>query len=96
MKTLGFVRHQVSAAVSWQATTVVILASLAGIPIGVLLARWGWARFAENIGVPSVPQTPVLALVLFVPVAVVLANMIAALPARAAARTQPAVVLRAE
>jgi hypothetical protein len=40
--------------------------------------------------------TPVGLTALVVPATIMLANLIAALPAQAAARTQPALVLRAE
>jgi hypothetical protein len=39
---------------------------------------------------------PVVALVLMVPAALLLANLVAAIPGRYAARTSPALVLRAE
>ena len=40
LKSLGFVRGQVSAAVAWQATTVALLALAVGLPLGVALGRW--------------------------------------------------------
>jgi ABC-type lipoprotein release transport system permease subunit len=39
LKTLGFVRSQVSAAVAWQATTVAVVALAVGMPLGFALGR---------------------------------------------------------
>ena len=59
-------------------------------------ARWAWQLFADRLGVPLEASTPVAALALLVPATVVLANLVAALPARLAARTRPVAVLRSE
>jgi hypothetical protein len=50
---------------------------------------------AAEIGIPSAAAIPALIWIV-VPVVVVAANVIGALPARAAARTMPAAVLRSE
>jgi hypothetical protein len=95
-KTLGFTRPQVQAAVAWQATTVAAVGVLVGVPLGLALGRFGWNLFADGLGVASEPVTPVGLSVVVVPAAILLANLVAALPARRAARTRPATVLRAE
>jgi ABC-type lipoprotein release transport system permease subunit len=51
---------------------------------------------ADGLGVATDAAIPVVALLLTLPVALVVANLLAVLPARAAARTHPAVVLRSE
>jgi hypothetical protein len=96
LKTLGFVRRQVRTTVGWQATALIAVALLVGVPIGVAVGRWVWTLFAEELGVVVQPRIPWLALVIVVPAAVLVANVVAALPAAAAARTRPAVVLRSE
>jgi ABC-type lipoprotein release transport system permease subunit len=96
LKTLGFVRGQVRATVGWQATTLVLVALLIGVPLGVVAGRWAWVLFADGLGVVAVPRVPVVALVVLVPCAVLIANLVAAAPAAAAARTRPALVLRSE
>ena len=95
LKTLGFVRRQVSATVAWQATTLAALALLVGLPLGVAAGRWAWLLVNAGLGSAAGPVTPVLVLVA-VPITVLAANLVAALPARAAAATRPAVVLRSE
>jgi len=96
LKTLGFLRGQVSATVSWQASTLSLLAAAMGLIAGVAAGRSLWILFAGRLGVRPEPTLPVLVLVAIVPAAVVLANVIALTPARAAARTRPALVLRTE
>jgi hypothetical protein len=96
LKTLGFVRRQVWATLAWQATTMAVVALLVGLPLGVAAGRWAWMLVAEGLESPAGPVIPALALLLAVPAAVLVANLTAALPARAAAGTRPAVVLRSE
>ncbi|MBV9412235.1 MAG: ABC transporter permease [Acidimicrobiia bacterium] len=96
LKTMGFVRRQVSSAVAWQATTLVVVALLVGIPLGAAGGRWVWQLFADRIGVAPAPHVPLVTLLLFVPVAVVVANLLAAGPGLIAGRLKPAPVLRTE
>jgi ABC-type antimicrobial peptide transport system permease subunit len=96
LKTLGFVRTQVSATVAWQASTFAVLAAVIGLALGVVGGRWLWIFFADRLGVRPEPVIPILLLIVVIPSALALANLIAAIPARAAARTQPALVLRTE
>jgi ABC-type lipoprotein release transport system permease subunit len=96
LKTLGFTRGQVQAAVAWLATTVAAVGVVVGVPLGLALGRFGWNMFAEGLGVKAEPVLPVGLSFLVVPGVVLLANVIAALPASAAAATRPAIVLRAE
>jgi ABC-type lipoprotein release transport system permease subunit len=96
LKTLGFVPGQVRAAVAWQATTLGVVAAVLGIPLGIAAGRWAWLAFTDQLGI--VPETTVSLLVLLamVPATLVVANLVALLPARAAARSKPALVLRSE
>lgn len=96
LKTLGFVRRQVSAAVAWQASILALVALAVGLPLGVAAGRWAWRAFAGTLGVVPEVLVPLWAIALAVPGMLALANLIAALPARAAARTRPAAVLRTE
>jgi ABC-type antimicrobial peptide transport system permease subunit len=96
LKVLGFVRYQVAAIVSWQATAVAMIGIVAGLPLGIAAGKVVWRVFATNFGVvplPVVPVLPVAGLALGVLVA---ANVLAVLPALLAARSRPALLLRAE
>ena len=96
LKTLGFTSRQVSSAVAWQASTLVVLALIVGIPLGLAAGRWAWSLTAEELGVVVQPVVPILALLVLVPLALFVANVVAWVPAWMAGRTRPAVVLRSE
>jgi ABC-type antimicrobial peptide transport system permease subunit len=96
LRALGFTRRQVLAAVAAQATTVAVVALVVGLPVGVLLGRLGWRVFTNSLTVPDSAIAPVAALVLAIPLAVVVANVLAAGPGLLAARLRPAEALRSE
>src|SRR5215208_4323017 len=96
LKTLGFDRRQVVATVAWQATTFAAVGLLLGAPLGLAAGRWAWTLFAGEVGFVPEPVTPGLLILLVFPAAVLLAHVVAAVPAHIAAKTRPAVVLRAE
>lgn len=60
------------------------------------IGRVLWNLFAHEIHAVPVPSVPVLTIALIAVGAVVLANVVAAVPGRMAARTPTAIVLRAE
>jgi ABC-type lipoprotein release transport system permease subunit len=96
LKALGFSRRQVIATIAVQSTIAVGLGALVGLPLGILVGRTLWDLFANSIhAVPRV-VVPTGTLLIIAAVALVMANVIAALPARIAARTSPAILLRAE
>ena len=72
------------------------LALLLGLPLGVAAGRVAWRTFASTLGVLPEAVVPLAPVLLAVPIAVVAANLLAAVPAFLAARMRPAVVLRAE
>ncbi len=96
LKTLGFDRRQVRGSVAWQATTLALVGVVVGVPIGIVVGRVAWRLVANSLGIAPTSTVPFLALLAVAAAAVVLANAIAWFPARAAARTRPAVVLRSE
>jgi hypothetical protein len=96
LKSLGFVRHQLAWAVTWQASVAVGIGLLAGIPIGVVLGRTLWFLFAHKIDAVAVASVPGLVIALIAIGALLLGNLAAALPGRLAARTPVALVLRDE
>jgi putative ABC transport system permease protein len=96
LKTLGFTQRQLAAAVAWQASVAAVVGIVVGVPVGIVLERWLWVLFARLIYAVPHPTVPVLSVALIAAGAVVLANVVAAIPARMAARTPTALMLRAE
>jgi ABC-type lipoprotein release transport system permease subunit len=96
LKTIGFVRRQLAAAVAWQATTAAVVGIAVGIPVGIVVGRWLWDLFAEQINAVPYPTVSFPSIVLVAVGTLVFANVVAAIPARMAARTPTAHLLREE
>ncbi len=96
LKTLGLTRRQLAATVAWQSTVAVAAGALIGVPLGIALGRYLWGLFARQISVIPEPSVPVLLVLLVIAGALVAANVVAAIPGRAAARVPAAALLRAE
>jgi hypothetical protein len=96
MKTIGFTRRQLAAAVIWHASVSAVVGIAIGVPLGVGLGRWLWDLFARLIFAVPEPTVPVWTVVLVAVGTIVLANLVAAVPARTAGKTSTALLLRAE
>jgi ABC-type antimicrobial peptide transport system permease subunit len=96
LRALGFVRRQVRLTVVWQATTIILISLALGLPLGAVAGRQGWRVFVGQLGYVPLAIVPLVQVLLMIPIAIVLANVIGSIPARAAARTQPVEGLRAE
>jgi hypothetical protein len=96
LKTFGFTHRQLAAVVAWQASVAAVIGIVVGLPIGIALGRWLWILFAHQIFAVPQPTVPVAAVVLVAVSALVLANLVAVIPGRSAARTPTAILLRAE
>jgi MacB-like periplasmic core domain/FtsX-like permease family len=96
LKTIGFTRRQLAAAVAWQSTIAVAIGAVVGVPLGIALGRFLWDVFAREISVVPEPTVPGPAVILITVGALVLANIVAAVPGRMAGRTPTALLLRAE
>jgi putative ABC transport system permease protein len=96
LKALGFVRAQVRTVVFAQSLTYAAFALLVGLPLGVAAGRFGWNMFATEQGIVAEVAVPLPALLLAIPSTAVLAGVLALFPARRAAATPSAAVLRAE
>ena len=96
LRSIGFTRPNTRFAVAWQATIFAIAGLVFGVPLGIVTGRVLWRRLADAYPVVYVAPLAVLALALVAPLALLVANLLAAGPAHAATRVRPAHVLRAE
>lgn len=96
LKTLGLTGRQALTMIATYATTLSVLALAIGIPLGVAAGRWSWDLFVAPLGLEAGAVVPVGALFLIAVAGLALANLVAAVPARSASRTSPAIVLRSE
>jgi hypothetical protein len=95
LRTLGLTPGQVSGAIAWQATIVVLVAAVIGVPLGMVAGRAAWGAVARQLGVVDGLVVPWVVL-LVVPLAVVFANIVAFGPGWRVGRLRPAEILRAE
>jgi ABC-type lipoprotein release transport system permease subunit len=96
LKSVGMRRSQLRAVVASQTSTVLAIAVLIGIPLGIAAGRWAWTAFAQEIGVVPAPVLPAAKIALGVLALLVVGNLLATWPAAIAARTSVARVLRSE
>jgi hypothetical protein len=96
MRSIGFTRRQSRIAIAWQATLIAAVGLVVGVPLGIVTGRFVWRWLANNLPIVYVPPLAAIAAVLVVPASILLANLLAAWPARSAARIRPAEALRTE
>jgi putative ABC transport system permease protein len=96
LKTLGFTRGDTRSTVAWQSTTFVVISLVLGIGTGAVAGRWLWTVYANGLGVLAEPRVPLGVDLAIVPIGLLIANALTLIPARSAARTRPALVLRTE
>jgi hypothetical protein len=95
LKTLGFTRRQLAAAIAIQASVAAVIGCAVGIPLGVALGRVLWNLFAAEINAVPLPTVPAGDVVLIGLLTIALAALVATVPGRLAARTHTAQLLRA-
>jgi ABC-type lipoprotein release transport system permease subunit len=92
LKTFGFVRRQLAAAVAWQSSIALLNGGVIGNVLGCVL----WILFSYEIDEVRAASVPGLVNVLIVVGTLVLANVVATVPGRMAAGTSSALVWRQE
>ena len=96
LKVLGSSGRQLASVVAWQSSVAAVIGTAVGVPLGIVVGRLLWYAFADLIHAVPSPTVPVLSVVLVALGAVVLANVVATVPGRLAARTPTGLLLRAE
>ena len=96
LRTLGFTRAQLRSTVGWHAAVVVAVSLLVGLPLGLAAGRLLWRWFEDSLYAASPAEVPWVWLVVAVPAALLVGQLVAAVPGHRAAGTRPAVALREE
>jgi hypothetical protein len=96
LRALGLTRWQSRLVIGTQATLLAVIGLAFGIPLGIALGRTLWRAAADMTPLAYNPPWTQLALLLIAPVALMAANLLAAWPARRAARLRTAQILRTE
>jgi len=96
LRALGMTRWQARGLVVTQASVLAVAGLLFGVPLGMALGRTTWRAVADYTPLQYVPPLAYLALLLVGPLALLVANALAAWPGHQAARLRIAHVLRAE
>ena len=86
LKALGFVNFQVGATVLWQATTIALVGIIVGVPLGIVIGRVVWNAFATNLGAVPVAAVPGVTIAVLAVGVIVVANLLAFIPAVTSAR----------
>jgi hypothetical protein len=96
LRSMGLTRRDSRLAIGWQSTLLAIVGLVVGVPLGIVVGRFVWRQIAESFPVVYVSPLALFAMVVVIPTALLIANLLAAGPARAATRIHPAEVLRTE
>jgi ABC-type antimicrobial peptide transport system permease subunit len=96
LKALGLVRRQMRSIVTVQTLTLLVIALVIGIPLGIAAGHLLWTSFAASLGVLPVIVVPVEALALGLLALLVVGSILGSVPASVAAATPTTLVLRAE
>lgn len=96
LRAVGVTRGQSRATVLVQATLLALVGVSLGVPLGFALGRTLWESVASTTPIQYVPPLAVWVLVLAAPVALLVANLLAAWPSHRAASLRVSHVLRTE
>ena len=96
LRALGLTRRQCRWVVVTQASVLAVIGLIFGVPLGLAVGRTVWRAVADYTPIEYVPPMAVWALLLVGPVALLLANVLAAWPGSRAARLRVAQILRSE
>ena len=96
LRALGITRTQSRLVVTTQASLLAAIGLTFGVPLGIVLGRVTWRLVAQATPLFYHPPLAVIALRSSAPLALLVANLLAAWPGHRAARLHSAQILRAE
>ncbi len=96
LQALGLTRVQLRSIIVWQTLTMLLVAAVVGLPLGIVAGRWAWSGFATSLGVVPVTVVPLIALLVGMVVLVAAGALLMALPRFYSEGESTAAALRAE
>jgi ABC-type antimicrobial peptide transport system permease subunit len=96
LRTLGFTGGQLRVAVAVQVAVLVVTGAVLGTVIGLVAGRVVWKLVVDQVSLPYAPSVPWLAVLAVPIVGLVLAELLASVPRRTAARLNATEALRTE
>ncbi len=96
LRSLGFLRPQLRASMTWQATAVLVLGGGIGVLVGIASGRWLWRQFVSDLGFTTGAAIPIGALLAACIVVALFANGVALWCGQRAMRDSAGAQLRAE
>jgi ABC-type lipoprotein release transport system permease subunit len=96
LRALGMTRGGARSVLTMQGTAVALVGLTVGIPLGVAVGRTGWRLITSRVPLSFVGPIALVSILVLVPAALAIVNLLAVWPGHAAARLRPAEVLRAE
>ena len=96
LSTLGFRRRQVAGTVVWQSITLLGLALLLGIPLGVAVGRSVWSALIDGLGAVPQPVVPLARVAVLSLMVLVATSLLALVGGLLLSRRSPAQTLRSE
>ncbi|MEO7369727.1 MAG: ABC transporter permease [Ilumatobacteraceae bacterium] len=88
LRSLGADSGQLRAVVHWQASLVAAMVLIVAVPLGIIVARTVVALLTDALGITPGADVPALVVAAVIGTALIVANVLALLPARRAARAR--------
>ena len=63
LQALGLTRLQLRSIITWQTVTLLLVAVVVGLPLGIVAGRWAWTGFATSLGVVPITVVPLIPLI---------------------------------
>jgi hypothetical protein len=96
LRALGMTRWQCRGVVITQATVLAVIGLALGVPLGLAIGRIVWRAVADYTPLQYVSPTALWVILLIGPAALLVANVLAAVPGQRAARMRISQILRTE
>jgi putative ABC transport system permease protein len=96
LQTLGLTHRQLRGIVAWQTVTLLVVAVVVGLPLGIVAGRLAWAGFATSLGVVPITVVPLIPLLAGLAVLVFAGALLTSLPRFSSPGASTASALRTE